>query len=223
MELIRQGSIQPGFVVSTGYQHSGKGQRGNAWESEDMENILISVVIRPHCVSPTQQFLISMAAACGIHSFLRDQSIEAKVKWPNDIMIGNKKVSGILIENLLKGDRIDYSVIGIGLNVNQEIFSIPTATSIKIETGAESELGIQLSALFEHLDTYFIHLENENFKLIEESYLRSLYRLDEVHQYKVGNRTFEGTIVGVNLQGQLLLSSSGVVSKYSFKEIEYII
>lgn len=223
-QMLKEGKATHGLLIMAGKQFSGKGQRGNVWESEPNKNLTFSLVLRSLNVSPSEQFLISMAVANGIHSFLETKvDAEVFVKWPNDIIINNRKICGVLIENGIKGSNLEYSVIGIGLNVNQEKFEYSTATSLKLIAKADFDIEKQLQELSAHLNTQLEHLMDGHYDRIKERYLRSMYRLDEVHQYKVGSRVFHGRITGINLQGQLLVDVAGVISKYNFKEIEYII
>lgn len=111
-----------GFVVEAEAQTAGRGQRGNSWESEPRMNILMSVLLRPEGIAPSEQFLISQAVSVAIVRVLRHYLPEVRIKWPNDIYVGDRKICGILIENSITATKIIHSIVGIGLNVNQREF-----------------------------------------------------------------------------------------------------
>ena len=126
-------------VVSAVRQTAGRGQRGNRWQSADGENLTFSIVLKfgadqLESMAASGQFVISEVAALSVVDFLARHDIEAKIKWPNDIYVGDKKICGILIENALKGNCLSHSIVGIGLNVNQTVFdpSLPNPTSMAL-------------------------------------------------------------------------------------------
>ena len=130
-----------GLVITSDYQRSGVGQRGSSWESDKGKNLLLSVVIEPD-VSLVDKYDISRLVCISICDYLRSLGLKPKIKWPNDIFIGKAKIAGVLIHNLISKLEITYSIIGIGLNVNQIIFSdySPRAVSIRNILGKELDL-----------------------------------------------------------------------------------
>ena len=117
--LLKDNNTIEGLVVVATNQHSGRGQKGNTWQSEQGKNLTFSIFIKPN-IQVQAQFLISKAISLGIVDFLNDVGLsELKIKWPNDIFCKDKKIARILIENTLKGNNVSNSIIGIGLNVNQ--------------------------------------------------------------------------------------------------------
>ncbi len=126
-------------VVSAVRQTAGRGQRGNSWQSADGENLTFSIVLKFGAdqlepMAASGQFVISEVTALSVVDFLAAYDIEAKIKWPNDIYVGNRKICGILTENALKGNCLSHSIVGIGLNVNQTVFdpSLPNPTSMAL-------------------------------------------------------------------------------------------
>ena len=127
-------------VISANCQTSGKGQRGNTWSSNPSENLTFSIVTKfstegeVPSVRAADQFVISEIGALAAIDCLATYNIEAKIKWPNDIYVGNKKICGILIENAVRDGRLATSIIGVGLNVNQLHFdpALPNPTSMLI-------------------------------------------------------------------------------------------
>ena len=124
-------------VLSALEQTDGRGQHGNKWSSQPGENLTFSIVIKDFRIKSNEQSAISQVTALSLTDFLESHEISAKIKWPNDIYVGDEKICGILIENALKGQEIDWSIIGIGLNVNQTEFpkDLPNPTSMKLCTG----------------------------------------------------------------------------------------
>ena len=124
-------------VLSALEQTKGRGQRGNRWSSQPGENLTFSLVVKDFRIKANEQSAISQATALSLVDLLSRHEIKARIKWPNDIYAGDEKICGILIENSLKGSEIDWSIIGIGLNVNQTAFpeDLPNPTSMKLCTG----------------------------------------------------------------------------------------
>ena len=122
-----------------------------------------------------------------------------KIKWPNDILVNDKKLCGILIENTLSGDTIHCSVVGIGLNVNQEVFGneAGTATSLKIISGKEVELKELIEKLCSCLEIRYLQLRSGKIDILDSAYLKSLYRINEWSNYSISENKVEGKILGV--------------------------
>ncbi|MBE6250086.1 MAG: biotin--[acetyl-CoA-carboxylase] ligase [Bacteroidales bacterium] len=128
-------------VVAALAQTGGRGQGEHTWESEPGRNLLISIVLKDVRIPASQQTLISDAVACSVVQLLDEYGIKAWIKPPNDVWVGEKKICGILIEHSLLGSQIRWSIIGVGLNVNQTIFPdhLPNPTSMSLE-GAETDI-----------------------------------------------------------------------------------
>ena len=129
-----------GLVVFSENQTDGKGQRGNSWITERGKNLTFSLFLKPSILISTQ-FVLSKIVSLSIVDFLMEMGVkDVKIKWPNDIYCGDKKIAGILIENTISEGKINNCIVGIGLNVNQVNFdsSIQNATSLKLELGFES-------------------------------------------------------------------------------------
>lgn len=130
------GESGEGCVWIADFQTAGRGQRGNSWESRKGENLTFSILFKPEFLPPHKQFLISQVCAVGTYRYLTEKGMPARIKWPNDIYIGNKKICGMLIENSISGDKLSVSIAGIGLNLNQTHFAsdAPNPTSLLMET-----------------------------------------------------------------------------------------
>jgi len=211
-ELLTKGEkITEGSVVIAENQHGGKGQRGKKWMSEPGENLTFSILLYPRFLRASDQFELSKAISLGIVSYLQDtlpvNVSEIKVKWPNDIYIGREKVCGILIENAVSGNQVAHSIIGIGLNVNQQVFdkSIPNPTSMKLSSQKDHDLSLVLEGLCQYLDRRYMRLRNTPLREAAEEYLGVLYRFAEIWDYEVNGVPLRAQIVGVSGTGCLML------------------
>lgn len=228
-------------VVYTLNQTAGRGMDGNYWEAEGGKNISFSIICHPRMVKPAEQFVLSMAIAVDIVNVLQKLYPEEKdnfrVKWPNDIYWNDKKLGGILIENTLKGYRMDSCIIGIGINVNQEFFKsdAPNPTSLKQITHRESDpielmeliaqrflKTLQVIKLLEDTDNYSLNVKYES---IRDNYHRLLYRYDkELHTFQEGDKLFEAMIRKVQNDGRLtLINANGEEKDYWLKEVKFVI
>jgi len=136
-DLLKKSKSPEGSIVSALYQSHGKGQGSNSWESEQGKNLLISLVLYPNDLPLDKHFLLSKAISLGLVDYMSAKTNHIKIKWPNDIYFKNKKLAGILIENVIKGNAITQSIVGIGLNLNQIVFTsdAPNPVSLKQITG----------------------------------------------------------------------------------------
>ena len=126
--------FREGLVIVAEYQYKGRGQRTNIWESKFGKNLLLSFIFEPKILL-SEQFVISKIVCLSVIDFLISFGIKATIKWPNDILFKNRKIAGVLIENIVSKGVITHSVIGIGVNINQLIFEKykPNATSLSLE------------------------------------------------------------------------------------------
>ena len=224
------------------YQTAGRGQRGNRWESRQGENLMFSILFRPRGLRAAGQFVISQICSVGIVRYLAELGLDARIKWPNDIYIGDRKICGMLIENTLKDDTLAVSIAGIGLNVNQRTFppELPNPVSVvscleAAGNGPAEDLDLrqELPLVVDHIWSLYGRLDRDGtVPGLEEEYLSRLYLLGEdawfeETEYFTGGATrrFRGRIVGVEKQTARLLveKEDGRISRYYFKEIKYIL
>ena len=217
-----------GFVVVTaGHQTAGRGQRGNTWSSNAGENLLFSILVHPgETLEVSKQFLLSQAVALSIHDAMKCHGIDTLLKWPNDIYAGNRKLAGILLELDYSGAFVEQAIIGIGLNVNQENFPpmdrIPV--SMKILQGHKFILDDVLATILDSFERYYHELESGNKELIAERYTGLLLGVNEQRNFVDKDGCFEGTITGVESDGQLIIHRiDGGTGRYAFKEVEIIL
>lgn len=218
----------PAFsVIRADYQTAGRGQVGNRWESAPGQNLLMSIVLRPAQLDVHQQFYLSMAVSNAILQVLRPYVPNVKVKWPNDIYVGDKKLAGILIENTLRGSLINDTIVGLGLNVNQREFvsDAPNPVSMANITGRETEPAALAEAIVVAMRQWMYYVNGARWSDIVEAYMCSLYRFDgQMHPFATANGHFSARIIGIEPDGRLMLEDAGgIVSSYMFKEVEFVI
>ena len=208
-------------------QNKGRGQRGNSWEAEPGKNFTGSVLFHPLNFPASSQFLLSEAIALAIIRTLSSHGIEAKIKWPNDIYVGNSKICGILTEHVVTGRTITRTISGIGLNVNQEKFlsDAPNPTSMKIITGADynlDEISVQIADNIEKNLSEICRPEE-----LHEKFMTTLWRHDgEFHPFfdKIKNERINARIQSVASDGLLtIITDKGEKRDFAFKEIEFIL
>ncbi|MDR0754823.1 MAG: biotin--[acetyl-CoA-carboxylase] ligase [Prevotellaceae bacterium] len=212
------------FVADT--QTKGRGQRNNTWESEPSKNLTFSIILYPVFLKVEEQFLLSKAISVAIVDLLNEYGVPAKIKWPNDIYTGDKKITGILIENNIIGNYVASSVVGVGLNVNQRIFvsNAPNPASIANELGKEFDRKILLERLLFLFDRRYKALVLHDCEKLEKDYFSYLYRNDGWYLYAIGENKFNAKIAGISNIGELLLETeSGEQRKFGFKEIAFVI
>lgn len=214
-----------GTIVSAHTQTSGRGQRGNSWEAEPGKNLTFSIVLRPEWVDARKQYAVSEAVATAVAETLREYTGEPEmvaVKWPNDIYYGDGKISGILIENTLTGSRIERSIAGIGINVNQMEFrsDAPNPVSLRQLTGREYDTDELLERTAERIMANVEALK-EGHEAIHRRYLSMLWRREGEHPYRTpGGEEFMARIEDVAPTGMLSLRhADGSLTTHAFKEV----
>lgn len=224
-EMMRQDKLPEGFLLYTDFQTAGKGQPGNTWESENGKNLLFSMLLYPHSIKVYEQFILSEITGLAIRKVLEKYTDDICIKWPNDIYWKDKKIAGILIENSLFRDRIDTCIIGIGLNVNQEVFisNAPNPVSLRQITGNDINREILLMKIQAELLNIY---QNYSPEFIHQEYLNNLYRRNGFHRYAetTANTVFDAEIEDVLPDGRLILrTQAGETRTFYFKEIQFVL
>jgi BirA family biotin operon repressor/biotin-[acetyl-CoA-carboxylase] ligase len=223
MALIQQGerdTIKPVFAME---QTQGKGRRGKQWKSNKGANIMLSIPIEMQWLPLSQQFQLSAAIALSCHDlFLKYRVSNVFIKWPNDIFINDSKAGGILIENVIKGTLWQWSVIGIGLNINQEKFEDFNlkATSLKLATGETYDVLKLAEELVSSVLKRVNELKSGKFEKMLEEYNQHLFARNKIIKLKKRNIVFETKITGVSSSGQLI-TSDAFERKFDFDEVEF--
>jgi len=227
-EYIAKNNPHHNICAYTFKQTDGRGQIGRNWFSDVGKNITLSYLVHFKNLDVQNQFNLNMAISIAVSSFISDHITQGKVhiKWPNDIYVNDKKIAGILIQNQLKGRLISKSIIGIGINVNQDRFpkDIPNPTSFLIEKDEEYNKLELIQGLHKHICEAVMRLEL-NAQSLLSTYLSSFYRINAIHKFirKEKNTEFEGCIKGVSAEGKLLVEVGEDLEAFNFREIGFVI
>jgi BirA family biotin operon repressor/biotin-[acetyl-CoA-carboxylase] ligase len=217
--------VPEGTVIMAETQFAGRGQQANQWHSEPGKNLTFSLLLKPSFLAVTDQFDLTRAMSLGVfnalYPLLGDQ---LKIKWPNDIYYADKKLGGMLIENILQAGQIKNAVIGIGLNINQEKFpdEASNATSVKQILQKDYDLRALLSDICGCIEAYYLNLKAGKIDFIRKAYLSRLYWFNESKRFRADDDIFNGTITAVMDNGMLVIQKGGEESVYSLKEIEFL-
>jgi BirA family biotin operon repressor/biotin-[acetyl-CoA-carboxylase] ligase len=216
-----------GDVVWADFQTAGRGQRGHEWHSRKGENLTFSVVLEPTFVPIVEQFSVSEVVALSLVDMLADYGIEAKIKWTNDIYVGDRKLVGILIEHSLAPSSLRRTIVGVGINVNQTEFdsALPNPVSMAQLLGKELDAEQVLRCFLGHLQHNYELLREGAKAELHERYNALLYRKGEYHTYALpSGEKFSAKIVGTAPSGALCLEDKeGKREEYLFKEVEFVI
>ncbi len=228
LRMVTAGNIHKPACIVASEQTKGKGQGENVWESEKGKNLTISLIVEPTFLEPSQQFLIneitSLAVCDVIANRIKNQGYS--IKWPNDVYIGLKKIAGILPKNIISGNRIEWSIIGIGFNINQlEFFSsAPNPASLASVSGMTFELEHCLEDLLQAFEGWWGKAKDGNTEEIRQHYLNLLFRRGERCTYLYHRVIIEATITGISPYGQLeLVAADGRRLVCDNKQIEFVL
>ena len=215
-----------GTVIMADSQYAGRGQQQNGWHAEPGKNLTFSLLLKPTFLPLTDQFDLTRAISLGVYEALEPMlGSELKIKWPNDIYYGDSKLGGMLIENIVQGNQIKNSVIGIGLNINQETFPahLPNAISVKQILHQDYDLKNLLADICRNIEAWYLNLKAGKIISVRKTYLSRLYRLNEQKRFKTANGEFRGTIINVKDNGLLLVQDNNNAElEFNLKEIEFL-
>jgi BirA family biotin operon repressor/biotin-[acetyl-CoA-carboxylase] ligase len=219
-KLINDQICQNGAVILADEQTAGKGQMGNTWESERGSNLLCSIAWRPDNLSVNDQSKLSWLVALILHKLLLRFGINAEIKWPNDIYVQKQKIAGILIENQIEGKNISWVIVGIGLNVNQQVFQNANATSMKNILGTTLKVKTVLSELTDLFNGYLNQWDvlQDTFKSEFEA---NLYQKNIKAIYSDKSGKFEGELMGVQDDGRIVIRVGEENRIYDLKEVQF--
>lgn len=226
MNQVKNGKSADGSVYATHVQTQGRGQTGNKWLTRHRQNLTFSVVYEPLFLAATEQFYLNMAVCIAISNFLKKElNINAQVKWPNDIYVDYEKIAGILIENTLRGSNLSHTVIGVGLNVNQEVFDeeVKNPTSVKLLTGVDYVLEDLLERFLPFMEAEYLLLKARRFEDLYQRYISNLLFYMEERVFTANNEAFMGTITGINADGRLIINTRAGNRLFAFKEVAFVV
>lgn len=225
-DLLKSQHLEEGSVVVADFQTAGRGQVGNSWYSDKGDNLLFSLLIYPTGIPANEQFIISRMVSLAIKNTLDQFADDIRIKWPNDIYWKERKIAGILIENSLQGKIIENSIIGIGLNLNQQIFpaELPNPVSLRQITATEQDKNYILDLLLKEFFLLYRSLQQGEKQVIEDEYMLDLYRANGYYWYEDANGRFQAEIDNVLPSGHLVLRTLDTNEEriYAFKEVQFI-
>ena len=221
LSLKNSNFFKEGLVVSADFQQKGRGYLSNNWESEVKKNLLVSILLEPK-LKLIRQFKINQLISMSILDLLKSYSIEAKIKWPNDILVKKSKVAGILIQNIVVSNSITYSIAGIGININQNNFQSysPKADSLSSIVGKKLNINKVRDDLL-----YFVQNRIKDLRRgvsFDNQYKKNLYMINQKCCFKEGDTEFDGVIVGVSSVGELCVKIQNDFKYFKYKQIKYL-
>ncbi len=226
--LAEKKEVDEGMLVWTEFQTSGRGQNQNKWESERGKNLTFSLLLSPDFVPVTEQFILSQIASLGVVDFLSSfcELTDLSIKWSNDVYWKDKKICGMLIENLISGRSISHTILGIGININQTAFksNAPNPVSVRQITGKSYNLNLAITAVREAILKRYMQLLRDEKVQIRKDYFNCLYRGKGYFRYKDNSGEFLACIKDIRENGLLVLeTNSGEERVYAFKEVSFIL
>ena len=224
MKLLDANKAHNGMTVVARNQWAGKGQRGKTWLDADGESLLMSIITVPG--RPIQeQFIFSATIAGAVAKFLQNfnNAWRVNIKWPNDIIINDKKAGGILIENVLRGNKWANSVIGLGLNINQQSLpeDLPYAVSLRMASGKEFVISEIRDWIWEGIMKAIE--ENAEPEKIMGAYNAMLYKRGQMQDFRNNTIVYPARIVMVNEDGTLSMKlEDGIIVNYQHGQVEWV-
>lgn len=228
IDLLSKSNPTEGTVITTDNQTAGRGQIGSLWESEAYKNITMSVILYPKFLNVQEQFNLHKISSIALFNLVKDclGKENLKIKWPNDLYMKNSKLAGILIQNSLKSQLIQSTVIGIGLNVNQTQFhsNAPNPGSLSTFAGENFSLKTLIADLCFYLEKAYLNLKNGDRSTLDDQYTQNLYKYMEWAEFRdFHDKEFKGRIIGVDKLGRLQIETKDEIKQFNFKEVKFII
>lgn len=223
--LSKSAPLMDGTVIMAERQYAGRGQAANSWQSEDGKNLTFSILLNPVFLSVDSQFDLNKAVSIALNDVLSKYiGNDVFIKWPNDIYVKQKKIGGVLIENIIQGQKIKHAIIGIGLNINQVNFAdnLKNVTSLRQELHQDYDLMGLLGEICSAIEARYLQLKAGLSEKISVDYLNRLYLIGINASYKINNEIISGKIIGINKIGQLILETNDGIKYFNNKEIEFI-
>lgn len=219
MQLVREKAVHNGTIVITDNQFSGRGQRGNVWKSKAGENLTFSILLNKLQIAPTEQFIVTQFCSLAVYHTLKPWlGNNLRIKWPNDLYFDSKKICGMLIEFMIQGSILEWTILGVGININQTDFDEICGTSLKAVLHKEIDRSAILNSFCQNLESV-ISLNKE---AIKQEYLGNLLGINEWRTFEDASGRFKGRIVGITKIGELLIEKEDALNKYQMKEVHYL-
>ena len=219
--LIENASCQDGSVIMADYQTQGRGQRGNSWQSVSAENLMFSLAFQPK-YPLKEQIRLSWYSALMWQQCLRRFGVHALIKWPNDLYVDAKKIGGLLIEQQLKGEKLEWVVLGCGVNVNHHP-GLALSTSILDEIGQRFKPTTVLNEFLDLMNAQQALL-NGDFQTLKTLFEAELWLKGEWRKFATSEgEVFEGAISGVTEIGEICIQTTQGILNFSNQEVSYLL
>lgn len=220
--MVKEGICQNGTVIMAENQFGGRGQRGSEWVVDSGKNLTFSFFLSDVNLAVSRQFDLSRVLAIVLVDFFKENSLEAVIKWPNDILVGRKKISGVLIENQIRNGLVSQVIVGVGINVNQIDFGELSATSFCLEKDKQFNLKELLFSFIQVFNQKFDSLLALDPLKLNVIYEKMLFGFEEPMCFNVGGDVVNGIIKNVDKKGLLHVDINGIVNTFDLKEISFI-
>ena len=222
-ELLRLSKVQHGSVILANEQTAGRGQRGRTWNSQPGEDLTISVVLKPDALRAEEQFILGKVTALAVADVIAALGVaEVRIKWPNDVLVGRRKIAGILIKNEVIGELVQSCVVGIGINANgRDRPEDLVATSIAAETGRSIDLNALLTNLCQALEERYVALlhGSEN---TDKDYRDLLWTRGRWADLLLDGEPISARPMDVDAYGRLIIEhSEGHVAAYGLDRLRF--
>ncbi len=219
--LIEEGANE-GTLVITDKQTAGKGRSGRSWLSVPGKSLTTSLILKPEIDSRLAGWF-PLLTGIAIVDALNELGLKTKLKWPNDIMVLGKKLGGILCESRIQGSILEWVVIGIGLNINEQENELPAdvyATSFYIESSSSIQRELVISKILNNLELLYATLkENKELKTLSKFWTERCNHVNKSVKFEADNDTQEGIFMGINNDGAAIINSNGKETIYTSGDI----
>lgn len=222
-KLLSEGNLTHGTVILADYQTAGRGQRGNSWQTIGSKQFTASYFLETHFLGVEHLCYLNMCIALSVYDGVSTMyASDLTIKWPNDLFVRNKKIGGILIETNWNNGKVEGAIVGIGINLNP-IHHVKHAISLQELVHKEIDSLVLLDALSNALQQHYLLLKSGDFDTIKQAFEQRLWKKDKVIRMidKSSLDEFDGIIRGVDIVGNILIESEGLVQVYSNQEVDF--
>ena len=224
MKLLKNNEAYNGDIIVAKFQDNGRGQLDNSWFSSAGNNLLVSIICKDIQIKvsqlPVLNMLVSLALYNVIDSFFPKQTF---IKWPNDILVDKQKIAGILIETTLAGELVKNAVVGIGVNINEEVFpnDLPNACSFFTIHKGYQDIDLVLKMVLVQLDMQLCRLTQTPLTQIKNDFESVLFGMGVKRYFRTSEKRFSGIIKGITSEGQLEVEMDNKIKLFNHKEIAF--
>ena len=224
-QLCHSGNVKEGLVIRALNQTQGRGQFDREWFSEPGKNLTLSLLLEPKGIQLKEVFMLSKAMALAVyHTVAKLTHQPCSIKWPNDILCGDHKIAGILIENIIQGDEIKQSIVGIGLNVNQIHFATDNhPVSLQSITGQAFDTDAVQEVLLQYIQKFYLELIRHNFKKLETDYFQFMHKANSEQPFEIQGERCMCRVDSVKEDGSIVLIHENKKETYRYGDARWIL